>query len=102
MTAPVDVLAVMDYAASHFASERDDRDQNDDKDTGGVFERRRADMREARAAVAELVEAAKYARLVIEQLSEKAVGRGDREYCARILKDGNSIDAALAKFGGAK
>jgi hypothetical protein len=39
-----------------------------------------------------------YARAVIECLSEKAHHRADREYCMRVLKDGNSIDRALNGF----
>lgn len=46
-------------------------------------------------AAPDLVAALEYARLVIDQLSEKAHARADREYCARILRPGNSIDAAL-------
>lgn len=41
--------------------------------------------------------ALKYAREVIETLSEKANSKADRLYCDRILKEGNSIDAALSE-----
>ncbi len=45
--------------------------------------------------------ALQYARMVIDTLSEKASSKADRDYCQRILKEGNSIDAALEQNGQA-
>lgn len=50
---------------------------------------------EAEGKLADALNALQYARTVIETLSEKASSKADREYCQRILKEGNSIDAAL-------
>lgn len=47
-----------------------------------------------------VMEALEYARMVIDTLSEKAVGKGDRVYCSSVLKPGNSIDAAIDKARG--
>lgn len=47
------------------------------------------------------LQALQYARTVIDTLSDKASSKADRDYCQRILADGNSIDAALAQNGEA-
>lgn len=47
------------------------------------------------ADVEALVSALRYARDVINTVSEKAHGKADRVYCMSILREGNSIDAAL-------
>lgn len=46
----------------------------------------------------QLAEALLYARVILDQQSEKSAGKGDRIYLARILKDGNCIDKALAAY----
>lgn len=69
MSAPVDVLAVMDRAEEN-----------------GRNARMKREMREARAAVAELIEAAASYRAL-------AIGRG-------MIHSGERLDAALARIGG--
>ncbi len=88
MSAPVDVLAVVDRAARRAADERDQHDANDAKEFADGWEAMRSDLRAARAAIAELIESA---AVVVEPY------RGD----AYAGPDIERLEAALARVGGA-
>lgn len=115
MNAPVDVLAVM-AAAIETVAGFDDADHADDGDTP-IIAPQLANMREARAAVAELVEAAKAVAEVLSGPRDR-LGRLQTDMqnpllplrvkydCgpARDYVDGSAqvLNAALARCGGAK
>jgi hypothetical protein len=99
---PVDVLDVMETAALKAVWERDEADANGDEVRGETYDRLRADLREARAAVAELMAAMGAAlersRCLHPQPSSPDEHDGLTPEARELF---NRCAAALARCGGA-
>ena len=94
----VDVLAVLDRAASNAAAERDMHDANDNKPEGDRWEELRADLRASEKAVAELIAADRLLDKTQAAYDRASAGRMRNDLWADVLAARQRRAAALAKF----
>lgn len=93
MTAPIDVLAVMEEARALAADQRDMHDDNNNTPMGDSWESFRADVVKARAAIAELIQKAETAEQAIRNLVTAGAHPNWTNYA-------DDLRAALANVSG--